>query len=314
MIKSTKKLKAGEANSKKEVTALLTGATSFVGSHLARRLVTEGWEVHLVIRPQSSLKLIEDIQGQVTLHTHDGSTEDLCQIMASAKPDIVFHLASLFLAQHQTKDVTSLIQSNVLFSTQLVEAMSVNGVNKLVNTGTSWQHFQNEAYNPVCLYAATKQAFEDILKFYVEASDLNVITLKLFDTYGPDDPRPKLFTVLRKAAQEQTELSMSPGEQLIDLVYIDDVIEAFLIAGDYILSDTDIKFESYAVSSGKPIKLKVLVNLYLKISNRNLNIKWGGRSYKEREVMFPWNKAINLGGWYPKVSLEKGIRLMISKS
>ena len=144
----------------------------------------------------------------------------MINIVNEANPEIVFHLASLFLAQHTLEDIERLVQSNLLFGVQIAEAITLQGVTKLINTGTSWQHYENEDYNPVCLYAATKQAFEDMLKFYVEASKLKVITLKLFDTYGPDDSRPKLFTLLRKVAQEQTELAMSPGEQLIDLVYM----------------------------------------------------------------------------------------------
>ena len=167
--------------------------------------------------------------------------------------------------------------------------MTLQGVTKLINTGTSWQHYENEDYNPVCLYAATKQAFEDMLKFYVEASELKVITLKLFDTYGPDDPRPKLFTLLRRVAEEQTELAMSPGEQLIDLVYIDDVIEGYLLAARRLMDNSVSGMEDYAISSGKQISLKELVAIYGRTIGKQLPIKWGGRSYRTREVMVSWN-------------------------
>ena len=69
------------------------------------------------------------------------------------------------------------MSSNITFGTQLVEAMVANGCYQFVNTGTSWQHYENDEYNPVNLYAATKQAFEDILRYYVETSALRVITL-----------------------------------------------------------------------------------------------------------------------------------------
>ena len=67
------------------------------------------------------------------------------------------------------------------------------GVKILVNTGTSWQHYENKDYSPVNLYAATKQSFEAILQYYVEVASLKAITLKLFETYGLDDPRPNFF-------------------------------------------------------------------------------------------------------------------------
>ena len=291
-------------------TALVTGATGFVGSHLVRRLIKEGWETHIITRPSSSLTQLGDVRSKIIVHQHDGTTNSMIDIVKEAEPEIVFHLASLFLAQHASEDIERLVQSNILFGAQLVEAMSSQGVTKLINTGTSWQHFQNEPYNPVCLYAATKQAFEDVLKFYVEASGLKVITFKLFDTYGHDDPRPKLFTLLRKVAEEQTELAMSPGEQLIDLVYIDDVIEGYLLAAKRLMDNKVSSVEEYAISSGKLISLKELVVLYGKIVKKPMPIKWGGRPYRPREVMVSWNKGKKLSGWEPEIELIEGIKRM----
>ena len=291
-------------------TALVTGATGFVGSHLVRRLIKDGWETHIITRPSSNLTQIEDVADKVIVHQHDGTTNSMINIVKEAEPEIVFHLASLFLAQHTSEDIERLVQSNLLFGVQLAEAMTLQGVTKLINTGTSWQHYENEDYNPVCLYAATKQAFEDMLKFYVEASGLKVITLKLFDTYGPDDPRPKLFTLLRKVAEEQTELAMSPGEQLLDLVYIDDVIEGYLLAAKRLMDNKVSSMEEYAISSGDPISLKDLVAVYGQIVKKPMPIKWSGRPYRSREVMVPWNKGESLSGWKPRIELAEGIKRM----
>ncbi|MBT0653786.1 NAD-dependent epimerase/dehydratase family protein [Geomobilimonas luticola] len=290
--------------------ALLTGATGFIGSHVARRLVESGWSVHVILRADSDLSPISGILDRITVHRHDGSTEGLEDIVRQVAPDTVFHLASLFLAQHRPEDVESLVRSNVLFGAQLLEAMVKHGVRRLVNTGTSWQHYESRDYSPVNLYAATKQAFEDILRYYVEATSLRAISLKLFDTYGPGDPRPKLFTLLRRVAQEQQPLAMSPGEQLIDLVYIDDVTDAFLMAAERLLADLVPGHESYAVSSGAPVRLRELVETYGRVLDRPLPIQWGGRSYREREVMVPWNAGKSLPGWRPKVGLEEGIERM----
>jgi len=291
--------------------ALITGATGFVGSHLTRRLINDGWGVHIIARQNSTLNIISDVVEKITIHRHDGTTERMLDILNESKHKVVFHLASLFLAEHQSKDIEPLIKSNILFGAQLVEAMVKNEAYNLVNTGTSWQHYNNEDYNPVCLYAATKQAFEDILKFYIETTPLRVITLKLFDTYGPNDPRPKLFNLLKKVAEEQKPLSMSPGEQLIDIVYIDDVIDAFIIASERLLNGKVENCEGYAVSSGKPIKLKDLVKAYENVIGKKLPIEWGVRPYRQREVMVPWNNGRLLRGWSVKVGLEEGIKNLI---
>jgi len=288
--------------------ALVTGATGFVGSHLVRRLVRDGWRVHVIVRPTSSLAHLNESTVDITVHRHDGTTEGMLAIIQKAQPEIVFHLASLFISEHQPKDVAPLIQSNLLFGTQLLEAMKQSGITCLVNTGTSWQHYHGETYNPVNLYAATKQAFDDMLRFYLETSELRVVTLKLFDTYGPDDSRPKLIPLLMKMARSGETLAMSAGEQLIDLVYIDDVVDAYVLAGLALFKEKENIREEYVVSSGRPLSLQELVRVYEAATGERLSIQWGGRAYRAREVMIPWQFGSLLPGWSPKISFDQGLR------
>lgn len=293
-----------------ERTALLTGATGFIGGNLARTLLKKGWELHVIVRPESELSDLEDIMPQIQIHTHDGSTEQLCKIVADCSPDVVFHLASLFLAQHTPSDIEQLMKSNVVFATQLTEAMVQSGCWRLVSTGTSWEHYENGQYNPVNLYAATKQAFEAMLGFYLETTPLKAITLKLFDTYGTGDPRAKLFTLLRKVAEDGKPFAMSQGDQLIDIVHVDDVIRAYLMAADRLFSEVVSRHEHYAVSSGNPLSLRVLVELYGEVTGKKLSIEWGGRPYRPREVMIPWQNGKPLPGWKAEVDLAEGIGRM----
>jgi nucleoside-diphosphate-sugar epimerase len=290
--------------------ALVTGGTGFIGSHLVKRLAGEGWDVHLIVRQTSGRSLPAELKGEVTFHVHDGSTEGLIRTIQNVQPDTVFHLASLFLSQHTPKDIEPLIRSNVLFPAQMIEAMVLSGVHRFVNTGTSWQHFESKSYSPVNLYAATKQAFEAVLQYYVETSPLRVITLKLSDTYGPNDTRPKLFNLLRNAARSQQTLMMSPGDQLIDIVYIDDVLDAYMIAAERLLCGKVERHEMYAVSSGSPVPLKDLVALYARVVGKNVPVEWGAKPYRPREVMRPWNKGMLLSGWQPKTTIQEGIKKM----
>lgn len=322
-----------ETQAPRPISALITGVTGFVGSHLLRRLIDDGYIAHTIVRADSSLANLGDGSNRAIVHRHDGSMDSMRHIINSAKPDIVFHLASLFLAEHQTKDVDRLITSNLLFGTQLLEALSQHPIAKIINTGTAWQHFGDADYRPVNLYAATKQAFESILAYYTDAGAMRAITLKLFDTYGPEDRRGKLFSLLRKAASGSSPLAMSPGEQLIDLVYIDDVVEAFVMAGERLLGKASktgyvpvslasktgtvpvsLDAECFAVSSGNPIRLRELANVYEEVSGRKLDIHWGGRPYRAREVMKPWTRGIPLPGWQARVDLREGIRRMLAFS
>lgn len=286
---------------------LVTGATGFIGSNLVKRFALEGWDVHVIVRESS---YVGNLQSNVTAHVYQGSIDSMLYIMEAVQPLTVYHLASMFKAEHSIDDVTVMLRSNIEMGTHLVEAMVRSNVKYLVNTGTSWQNYENADYNPVCLYAATKQAFEDILRYYVEAFPLKVVNLKLFDSYGPDDKRMKLFSLLKRAASSETVQEMSEGYQLIDLVYIDDIIDAFVIAQRYQLNNQTSKMDTYAVSSGKPIALREVAEVYSRTLNKKLNIAWGKRPYRQREVMIPWDEGELLPGWSAKIGLEKGIKLM----
>jgi len=292
---------------------LITGGMGFVGSHLATQCLEEGWQVS-VIHPQSQdLAPYRGLYGQVDAYPTTGSTDEILGIVHSARPDLVFHLASVFVAEHEARDIRGLVEANVLFGTQVLEAMTRHHVPYLVNTGTSWQHFLGQPYNPVNLYAATKQAFEDILAFFVQSGSLTAITLKLFDTYGAGDPRRKLFTLLREAAGSQQPLAMSPGEQLINLVHVDDVARAFLVAADRLFSGLVAGHAVYTVSSGNPIRLRELVALYERVGGVPIPVAWGNRPYRQREVMQPWSTGETLPGWDARIGLAEGIRSVLEE-
>lgn len=295
-------------------TVLITGVSGFIGSHLARRLLREGRQVHAVIRPSTQLDLLRDVAGDLHLHRTDGTTADLTERLAGIEPAVVFHLASLFLASHQAADVGRLVESNVGFGAQLAEVMTVDRptgtpLPGFVNVGTAWQHYDSATYHPVALYAATKQAFQDILYFYHTARGLPVVNLKFFDTYGPGDPRRKVLAVLRGAAVTGQRIGMTGGDQFIDLVHVDDVVEALLVAGERV-RHPPARFESFAVSSGHPISIRELAAAVGGAAGRPLDIEWGAMPYREREMMTPWTAGPVLPGWTPRIRLLEGLERM----
>jgi nucleoside-diphosphate-sugar epimerase len=290
--------------------ALVTGATGYIGSNLVRRLLSDNWSVHIIIRADSNIEVLSHILDRLVVHEHDGSTKSMIDIVFNTSPDVIFHLASLFIAQHTSDDIESLVTSNILFSTQLAEAAVINGVRKFINTSTSWQHFEQKDYLPVNLYASTKQAFEDILKYFADSYELKVLNLVLFDTYGPDDFRPKLVALLINSMRSQKILEMSPGMQMIDMVYIDDVVDAFLKASRYLDYSKDL-FSRYAVSSGLPISLLDFVSLFETTLNVKLKINWGARPYRDREVMNTWQKFDSLPNWTPQINLSEGLKKLV---
>jgi nucleoside-diphosphate-sugar epimerase len=289
--------------------ALVTGASGYIGSNLVARLISDGWEVHIIVRPKSNLTVLKLSIESIICHVHDGTTRSIIEIVSNVNPSVVFHLASRFVAHHSSSDIESMVLSNILFSSQLVEAMAVNNIKYLINASTSWQHFENEKYNPVNFYAATKQSFEDILDYYVKINKIKAISLVIFDTYGPKDDRKKIIPILLNLITSTTVLDMSAGQQLIDIVYIDDVIDAFVKSASFVIEQKS-SYERYAISSGNPIKLRHLVDTFQEVTNSSLKINWGNREYRKREVFTPWSSYKMMPGWMPLTSLRKGIGMV----
>jgi len=285
-------------------TALVTGATGFIGSHLASRLIEAGATVVALVRPTTDTRLVP---AGVRPALHDGTTAGLAAVVRDVRPDVTFHLAARFVAQHGPDDVSGLVLDNVLLSAQLFEALAATNCRRLVTAGTGWQHQVAAPSRPVNLYAATKQAVQDLLTFFTDASSLRAVTLELFDTYGPNDRRQKLFTILRRASETGQPLQMSPGEQLIDLVHVDDVVTALVVAAQRAGCNPTEPSEVFTVSAAKRYTLREVVELYSSMTGRHIDVVWGGRPYRDREVMVPWMGA-PLPGWHPSISLPEGLR------
>lgn len=290
--------------------ALITGATGYVGSQLAKYLARNSWDIGLLVRQNSIIHPTLADEAKNNIYRIDNSFNGIENALKKFQPDVVYHLASSVVSTANTDNIEELLKSNLIFPTLLLEAMHQCDVRSFVNTGTSWQHFDNQDYSPVNLYAASKDAYERLISFYVEANNFKVITLKLFDTYGPGDTRKKLFYLLREAAHTGVALSMTPGYQLVDLVYAEDVADAYLNAGLRLIEQLSPVHEKYAVSSTLPITLREVVKVYCDVTDQKINIDWGAIPYRAREVIVPWNKFDLLPGWGAKFSLANGIALM----
>ncbi len=263
---------------------LVTGATGYVGRHVAAQCLARGWQVHLLCRPDSVVPPM--LTGGIVRHDIDGTLAGLTEVLTAVLPDCVLHLASAPAGAHNTENVDRLIQANIRFPVLLLEAMRISGVRRLVNTGTFWQHYNESRYWPTDFYAATKQAFEDLLRHYTDRHQLSAVTLKLYDTYGPDDPRRRIVTGLVEAAKTGTRLEMSAGEQVLDLTHVEDVGTAFALAAQYVCTLPEGAQETFFVS-GERMPLHALVAMVATKSTNGLDARLGVRSYREREVMNP---------------------------
>src|ERR1051326_6421035 len=120
--------------------AIVTGASGFVGANLARRLVQDGHETHLLLRPSYRPWRLEGIADRVRVHlveVHDAAST--LQTLEQIAPDWVFHLAA-FGAYSTQQGFAAMVQTNLMASVALLDACSKVGVEAYVQTGSSSEY------------------------------------------------------------------------------------------------------------------------------------------------------------------------------
>lgn len=284
---------------------LVTGATGFLGSHLVPYLRDGGHRVGCILRSSSVLPPeLSDLPAWRVEAAGGGFREALTEF----RPDVVVHLAALYVAEHRYEDVGLLVRANVEFGAYLLDAMQAAGCDALVYAGTSWQHYRHRDYCPVNLYAATKQAFSTLADYYLDAAGLRLLELHLYDSYGEDDPRNKLLNRLKAAAESGDELALSEGKQRLHLVHVTDLVRGVATACEQVRMFEAGERRVYRLPSAKAVSLQELVAACNAADpSHPVRVRWGSRPYRPREVFEPWEDAEVLPGWQPEISLAAGL-------
>jgi CDP-3, 6-dideoxy-D-glycero-L-glycero-4-hexulose-4-reductase len=262
------------------------GASGFLGSHVATWLEKSG-----VVRKAPAYDDAAPLEWQ----------KSVLEDMRRFAPDLVLIPGASQATGDDAESIRTLIASNCvlpcLVAQQLLEHFPES---KLVVFGTSWQFADSDAFRPFNLYAASKQAGQDLLTHYA-LRGLKILQLIVFDTYGEDDTRRKLLKLLQDACARGEELGTTPGEQEIDLVHIDDVC-AGIECAVHDLQDWDSSqgILVLGLGSGKPIRVKELMSRVAERIGRPLRVNIGERAYRPREVMAAYRNYRRPTGWTPK--------------
>ena len=270
---------------------LITGASGFIGRNLCEFFIDKNINFIALVRETTNIDFFKE--KKIKYFVFDGKIQKLSSFIIEKKITGVVHLSTYFVSSHNENDILPLINSNILFSLSILEACKNSNIKWFINTGTFWQHYKGYEYNPVNLYAATKQSFEALMKYYDEVTNIKFTTLKINDTYGDGDTRKKIFHLWKENLKSKSLLKMSPGNQLIDIVHVDKVVKAFFKLINILEREKNIH-NSYFISSGEKITLKDLAKKFENTHGLKLNIEWGALPYREREVMKPACKGKEL--------------------
>jgi nucleoside-diphosphate-sugar epimerase len=278
---------------------IVSGGNGFIGSSLILSLLAKGIEVHAIVN-ENHQRLDAILPGECIHVLRDG-IGSVVEIVTRVVPDAIFHLAAVYTEPVSARSVLRMIDGNLTLGSCLVFAATQCSPQPVfINTGTYWQFDPNSTYSPNTLYAATKHAFQDILLFYRERRGVCSVSLILYDTFGENDTRPKLWHRITNAIPGET-VRLSPGDQTIHLIHIDDTVSAFFRAAE-LLQEHSAMEPIYSLSSPTPVKLRVLVEELNAKGNLALDLQWGAVPYWEGQVLEPWVGKV-LPGWTPQIEV-----------
>lgn len=298
---------------------LVTGGAGFIGSHLTNALLEKG----------ASVTVIDNLSGGARNNVVNGA-KFVCGDIRESKTiqeclkniDVVYHLAADATTKESSmgwRDPLHDMSVNAKGTLKIFESIAKLGLDVKVVYSSSAAVYGEPQYvpmnedhptTPVSPYGISKLSGEKYAFAYFKEFGIKSISARLFNTYGPRQPRYVIFDLLKKLHANQGQLEvLGNGSAIRDYSYISDTVNALLL-----LMEKGNWGEIYNVAGNNPISIKDLVVLIL--SELNLigrtKVSYTGKSWRgDITRMIADTTKINKLGFQPKINLEEGIKKTI---
>jgi UDP-glucose 4-epimerase len=282
---------------------LITGASGFIGSHLCRRLRRCGAEVHAMSRQTHAAANGEYRWWQGDL----SAAETAREIVHGIRPEVIFHLAAHVDGSRDLSIVPAMLLSNLVATVNLLCSAAEVGCPRIVLTGSLEEPVPGYAEATPCSpYAASKWAGNAYARMFHSLYQLPIVILRLFMVYGPAQPdERKLIPYVIRSLLRGEAPEIASGRRPVDWIYIDDVVEAFVLAA----LAANVDGHAFEIGSGQLVTIRSLVEHIVQNIDPSIQPRFGALPDRQREQV----RAANVGaaravlGWRPAVALGEGL-------
>jgi len=297
--------------------ALVTGGAGFIGSHLADRLVGDGWRVRILDDFSSGRE--ENLAGfQDQIELLRGDLRDPELVARSVRDvEVVFHQAALASVPRSIAEPERTNQVNVTGTLGLLEAARRAGVRRLVFAASSSAYgdtptlpkVETMPANPMSPYALQKYVGEVYCRLYSGLYGLETVSLRYFNVYGPrQDPKSEYAAVIPRfvtaCLQGESPRIYGDGEQTRDFTFVSDTVQANLLAADAPHASGTVM----NVAGGKRVSLNQLLGDIVELTGANVEPHHDPpREGDVRDSLADLDRAGELLGYAPSVPLRKGL-------
>ncbi len=305
----------------------ITGVTGFVGSHLVREFVRRGHEVSGLSHQSNILgylhpDILQWLRGARIYYGDVNNFSSINDIIKDVRPDIIVHLAAHTAVEYSFHRVHEALETNFIGTANLAEAarLSVPDLKKFI-FASSVEVYGNQKKYPVneetptsaaSPYGVAKVAAEQYLQFLHRAYGFPCIIFRNTNSYGRthDDYFVIEHTIVQML-QRRDKIKMGDPRPVRDFIYIEDEINAYLVA---IETNKDITGEIFIPGTGEVISIGDLVEKIKLMTGYEGEIEWHSISYRPCEI---WridvdpSKIKRVLGWESKYSLDEGLERTI---